>query len=108
MDLENLEKNIEYIFKNKTFLKIALTHTSYANEKNVESNERIEFLGDAILEYIISKHLFSYKEKIVEGEMTKVRAATVCEKSLYEIAKKHNFGDFLFLGKSEILRRRKR
>ena len=102
MKLEDLEKEIGYSFKNKELLKTALTHTSYAHEKNVESNEKLEFLGDSILEFVSSNYLFNNYKKLKEGEMTKVRATIVCEDSLYEIAKKHNFSDFLYLGKSEI------
>ena len=82
-------------------LKNALTHTSYAYENKVESNERLEYLGDSILEFISSKYLFENYGNLSEGEMTKVRAYSVCEDSLYKIAQKHNFSDFLYLGKSE-------
>ena len=102
MKLEILEQNIGYTFKNKELLKRALTHTSYAYEKHIQSNEKLEFLGDSILEFISSKYLYEKFPKLKEGEMTKVRADIVCEKSLYEIAKRHNFSDFLYLGKSEI------
>lgn len=101
MDLKKLEKELNYEFNNKELLKNALTHTSYAYENGVESNEKLEFLGDSILEFISSKYLFLHYPKLNEGEMTKVRASVVCEGSLYQIAISHNFGDFLFLGKSE-------
>ena len=101
MKFEDFEKSINYTFKNKILLKTALTHTSYAYENKVESNERLEFLGDSILEFVSSKLLFNKYKKLTEGEMTKVRAFSVCEDSLYQIAVKHNFSDFLFLGKSE-------
>ena len=103
MLLDELEKNIGYSFKNKKLLENALTHTSYAYEHHVESNEKLEFLGDSILEFISSKYLYSEYAKLKEGEMTKVRASVVCEESLYKVAKKHDFSDFLFLGKSEQL-----
>ena len=106
MDLEQFEKNIEYTFKNKELLKTALTHTSYAHENKVESNEKLEFLGDAILEFIVSDYLYQNYKKLKEGEMTKVRATVVCEDSLYKIATKHNFSDFLYIGRSEIKCRR--
>ena len=102
MNLEKLERNIGYTFKNKRLLENALTHTSYAYEKHIESNEKLEFLGDSILEFISSKYLYSNFPRLSEGEMTKVRATIVCEESLYKIAKRHNFSDFLFLGKSEL------
>ena len=101
--MEKLQENIGYKFKDQELLKKALTHTSYAYEHNVESNEKLEFLGDSILEFISSIYLYKNYPKLKEGEMTKVRATVVCEKSLYKIAKKHNFSDFLYLGKSERL-----
>ena len=100
-EFEKFENNIKYIFKNKELLKKALTHTSYAYENKVESYERLEYLGDSILEFISSKYLFENFQNLSEGEMTKVRAYAVCEDSLYKIAIKHNFSDFLYLGKSE-------
>ena len=103
MKLEKLEQEIGYTFKNKELIETALTHTSYAYEHNKESNEKLEYLGDSILEFISSKYLFNTYKNLREGEMTKVRAAVVCEDSLYKIATKHNFSDFLYLGKSEIL-----
>ena len=101
MGLEVLEKSIGYTFKNKKLLKNALTHTSYAFPNKVESNEKLEFLGDSILEFITSKYLYNNYTNLKEGEMTKVRATIVCEDSLYEVAKMHNFSDFLYLGRSE-------
>ena len=100
-NLENLEKNIKYHFKDIMLLKKALTHTSYANENNIESNEKLEFLGDSILEFISSKYMYEKYPNLKEGEMTKVRAQVVCEKSLYKVAKMHDFSDFLYVGKSE-------
>ena len=101
VNIEELEKNIGYTFKNKELLKQALRHTSYANERNLESNEKLEFLGDSILEFLSSKYIYNKYTNLREGEMTKVRATVVCEKSLYKVAKLHNFSDFLYLGKSE-------
>ena len=101
-NLESLEKEIGYSFNNKQLLRIALTHTSYAYENKVKSYERLEFLGDSILEFISSNYLFENYNNLSEGEMTKVRAAAVCEDSLYKVAIKHNFSDFLYLGKSEL------
>ena len=102
MNYEKLEAELGYVFNNKELLSQALTHTSYAYENKVQSNEKLEFLGDAILEVTISKFLYNNYINLTEGEMTKVRAAVVCEQSLYEVAKKHNFSDFLHLGRSEI------
>lgn len=101
MELQVLENNINYKFKNKELLKNALTHTSYAFERNTASNEKLEFLGDSILEFISSKYLYKNFPNLSEGELTKVRATIVCEESLYKIAKKHNFDKFIFLGRSE-------
>ena len=100
-NLSILEKNIGYKFKNVDLLKKALTHTSYAYENKVESNEKLEFLGDSILEFLSSKYIYKNYPNLKEGEMTKVRATVVCEESLYKIANKHNFSDFLYVGKSE-------
>ena len=99
--MKELEENIGYKFKNKELLKKALTHISYAYEHNIESNEKLEFLGDSILEIVSSIYLFENYRNLKEGEMTKVRATVVCEKSLYKVAKKHSFNDYLYLGKSE-------
>lgn len=98
----NLEDVIGYHFKNKNFLEIALTHTSYANEsKGRKNNERSEFLGDAVLELISSEYIFKTYPNLSEGEMTKTRAYCVCEDSLAEVASKYGFSDFLHVGKSE-------
>ena len=104
IDLEKLrefENEIKYSFKDKSLLVKALTHTSYAYEHKTESYERLEYLGDSILEFISSKYLFNNYNDLSEGEMTKVRAYSVCEDSLYEVALSHNFIKYLFLGKSE-------
>ena len=101
MDFRELENSIGYFFKDESLLKKALTHTSYAYENKIESNEKLEFLGDSILEFISSKYIYNNYPKLKEGEMTKVRATVVCENSLYKVAKKHNFSDFLYLGKSQ-------
>ena len=99
--LEQFEKKIGYIFKNKELLKTALTHTSYAYENKTQSNEKLEYLGDSILEFISSKFLYNNYKELKEGEMTKVRAYAVCEDSLYQVAVQNDFSDFLYLGKSE-------
>ena len=100
-DILEFENQICYKFKNINLLKTALTHTSYAFENKVYSNERVEYLGDSILEFVSSKYLFLNYNNLSEGEMTKVRASAVCEENLYKIALKNNFSDFLYLGKSE-------
>ncbi len=101
MDYTALEESIGYSFKNKELLQQAFMHTSYANIRNLQSNEKLEFFGDSILEFISSEYIYYNYPNLKEGEMTKVRATVVCEDSLYEIALKHNFSDFLILGKSE-------
>jgi ribonuclease-3 len=99
--MQTIEEKIGYTFQNKELLKKALTHTSYAYENNIESNEKLEFLGDSILEFVSSKYLYENYPELKEGEMTKVRATVVCEKSLHKVAKMHDFSDFLYLGRSE-------
>lgn len=91
MKIEKFEKNIGYTFTNKELLKNALTHTSYANENDIASNEKLEFLGDAILEFVTSEYLYKNYQGLKEGEMTKVRASVVCEESLYKTARKARF-----------------
>lgn len=102
-DLEKFEKIIDYTFKNKNLLVQAFSHSSYANEKKIPegSNERLEFLGDSVLSIVVSDHLYKNLKGIAEGELTKLRASLVCEKSLHIFAKKINLGDYLLLGKGE-------
>ncbi len=102
-NLTKLEQNIKYTFKDKKLLQNALTHTSYAYEHGIQSNEKLEFLGDSILEFVSSEYMYNKYTNLKEGEMTKVRATVVCEKSLYKIATIHNFSDYLYLGKSELM-----
>ena len=102
MNLERLEENIGYKFKDKKLLEKALTHTSYAYEHGIQSNEKLEFLGDSILEFVSSNYIYNNYPNLKEGEMTKVRATVVCEHSLYKVAILHGFSDFLNLGKSEL------
>ncbi len=97
----SLEESIGYTFKNKGLLEEALTHISYAHEKGIKSNEKLEFLGDSILEFISSKYLYNKFPYLKEGELTKVRAQVVCEESLYEVAKKHNISKYIKVGHSE-------
>ncbi len=102
--LYELQKKINYEFKDEKLLNEALTHSSYSNEykqaKN-KNNERLEFLGDSVLGLIISSNLFTMKKELPEGELTKIRAAIVCERSLKEVAKSIQLGEFLLLGKGE-------
>lgn len=99
-----LEERIGYSFKNKNLLKTALTHSSYSNEKKVGHfgcNERLEFLGDAVLELTSSEFLFLNYKDMPEGELTKLRASIVCEPTLALCAREISLGDYLMLGKGE-------
>ena len=98
----DLEKIIGYEFKDKTLLDTAITHSSYAHENDVEYyNERIEYLGDAVLELIASEFIYKNYPDLSEGEMTKARAYSVCEESLAKFANDYSFSDFLKVGKCE-------
>ena len=101
MDIEELENSIKYTFRNKELLKTALTHTSYANENDISSYEKLEFLGDSILEFISSKYLYNRYTSLTEGELTKVRAQVVCEDSLKKKKKKHKFYNYILVSRSE-------
>jgi len=103
-DLNLLQENLNYRFIDIELLETALTHTSYANENNIhesKSNERLEFLGDAIISLVVSEYLYNKYPFYPEGELTKIRAKVVCEKSLAYAAKKIDLGKFLYLGKGE-------
>lgn len=104
--LEIVEDKIGYKFKDIKLLKLALTHKSFAYEKgsatNDEYNERIEYLGDAILEHIVSDLLYLNKNTFSEGVMTKKRAAIVCERSLSIAIKEIGVDKYIYLGKCEI------
>lgn len=98
-----LEDKIEYEFKNKNLLTEALTHSSYAHERgDINSNERLEFLGDAVLSLVATEFLYSSFPDTPEGELTKLRASLVCTASLSGFAREIMLGDFIFLGKGEI------
>ena len=101
-NFSEFEKNIGYTFKDKNLLNTALTHTSYSYENGTKSNERLEYLGDSILEFVSSEWLFKNYDNLSEGQMTKVRAVAVCEESLFNVAVKLGFGKFLNLGKSQL------
>ncbi len=102
---ERLEKNIGYKFKNGRLLQTALTHSSYANEMKdrAECNERQEFLGDAVLSIVVSDYIFANYKHLPEGELTKLRASLVCEKSLCQFSREMELGDYLMLGHGEEL-----
>jgi ribonuclease-3 len=106
--IAQLEKIIDYSFNNKNIIKNALTHSSYSNEnkhkdKHIVDNERLEFLGDSVLSIITSEYLYSLNSAFDEGDLTKTRAAVVCENSLYEFATQISLGDYIFLGHGEVL-----
>ena len=103
-DYSILEENIKYVFKDKNLLINALTHTSFANEhkvKKIKDNERLEFLGDAVLEMVSSEFLFENMNEMPEGEMTKLRASLVCEPTLAIDAREIELESFIYLGKGE-------
>ena len=103
-NLEQFEDIIKYKFNNIELLRKAFTHSSYANEKHIEkydNNERLEFLGDAVLELVISDYIFKNYPHMPEGELTKLRAGTVCEGSLAERARDISLSDYIMLGKGE-------
>ena len=102
--LKALENRIGYEFRNRNLLILALTHSSYANEKKLGKagcNERLEFLGDAVLELVSSAYLFNEFPKVSEGELTKTRASMVCEPALAFCARDLDLGEYLLLGKGE-------
>ena len=103
ISFSELEQEIGYVFQNKDLIYEALSHSSYANEKKKQrhSNERLEFLGDSVLSVVVSQYLFEHYKDLPEGELTKIRAALVCEKSLHKFALKIHLGDYLLLGKGE-------
>ena len=103
-DLKKLEETIGYSFRNKRLLSHAMTHSSYANEHRWEKtrcNERLEFLGDAVLELVSSDFLFHTYGELPEGDLTKIRASLVCEPTLAFCAEQIELGEYLFLGKGE-------
>ena len=106
IDLNRLEDLSSYHFSRQTFLKQALTHKSFVNEsslKGIKDNERLEYLGDAVLDLVISEYLFGYLPEANEGDLSKIKSTLVNERTLSEIARKLNLGDFIFLGKGEEL-----
>ncbi|SMC46761.1 ribonuclease III [Papillibacter cinnamivorans] len=99
-----LEEKLKYQFKNPALLELALNHSSYANEnrsRNIQSNERLEFLGDSILGMITAEYLFFTYGEMPEGELTRLRASLVCEQSLVLVAKELDLGEYIRLGRGE-------
>lgn len=104
MTLEKLQENLGYRFRDESLLRGALYHSSYANEhrnENIVSNERLEFLGDAVLGFVSAEFLYSRFPNAPEGELTRIRAALVREESLFEVAQALQLGECLMLGKGE-------
>ena len=107
-EIIELQQKLGYNFKDISYLELALTHSSYSNEQrargiSVSSNERLEFLGDAVLELVVSEYLFSEFKKYREGALTKMRQNLVCEKTLAKIAAELNLGVYLNVGHGEEL-----
>lgn len=102
--MDKLEERLGYTFQNRALLANALTHSSYANEnrgKGLQSNERLEFLGDSVLGMVTADYLFRTHPDLPEGDLTRTRAALVCEGSLVEVAQALELGQHLLLGKGE-------
>ena len=101
--MKTLEEKLGYTFQDPALLENALTHSSRANESRgkLPSNERLEFLGDSILGMVVADHLYRNHPDLPEGELTRTRAALVCEESLVEVARELGLGEYLRLGKGE-------
>ena len=102
--MKELEKKLGYVFQNPALLSEALNHSSYANAHRAlgeQSNERLEFLGDSVLGFVTAEFLFELHRDLPEGDLTRQRAALVCEQSLHEVAKMLDLGKYLKLGKGE-------
>lgn len=101
--MHSLEAKLNYKFNNIELLKNALVHSSYANEirGNTHSNERLEFLGDSVLSIIVAEHIYNKYPNMPEGELTRMRASLVCEKTLCSFARELGLGDYLLLGRGE-------
>lgn len=104
LKLKEMEASLGVTFANLSYLRVALTHSSFANQyKDSEYNERLEFLGDSVLQLSITEYLYkNYKEKS-EGELTKIRSLIVCENSLYEVAKGVSIGAYIRMSRGEEL-----
>ena len=106
--LDGLEKRIGYTFKNREYITVALTHSSYSNEMKAKGqktpfNERLEFLGDSVLSIVVSSYIFDKYKNKQEGDLTKIRAAVVCEKALAKYANAISLGEYMYLGHGEIM-----
>jgi len=104
--MQELEKKLNYTFRNPALLGEALSHSSYANEHrsaHLNSNERLEFLGDSVLGFVTAEYLFAHHPDLPEGDLTRIRAALVREESLFEAAQQLDLGSYLMLGHGEEL-----
>ena len=104
LNIDKIESIIGYTFKNKKLVQLALSHSSYANEKkggHLDSYERLEFLGDSIVSIIVSEYLYINYPTLPEGELTRIRAIVVCESTFCGCVKKLEIGSHLLLGKGE-------
>lgn len=103
IDFSAFEEKINYTYGDGSLLETALTHSSYANEKGhgMKCNERLEFLGDSVLGFVTAEYFFSHMKDLPEGQLTKLRAATVCETACYEYAQEIGLGEVLLLGRGE-------
>jgi ribonuclease-3 len=104
LNLAKIEESIGVKFNNSSLIQIALTHSSYAKQfKDAQYNERLEFLGDSVLQLCITEYLFIKYTNKSEGELTKIRSLIVCESSLYKIARKINLSEFIRMSRGEEL-----
>lgn len=107
-EISELEEKIGYTFRNREYIKVALTHSSYSNEmktkgESVAFNERLEFLGDSVLSIVVSSYIFEKYKNKQEGDLTKIRAAVVCEKALSKFASEIELGEYMLLGHGEAM-----
>ncbi|MDY3006188.1 ribonuclease III [Anaerococcus porci] len=103
--IKKFEESIGYTFKDKNLIDVAFTHSSYINEtkeENKHSNERLEFLGDSVLDLIVSEELYKNHKNYPEGKLTKIRSRIVCTSSFSKASEKFNLSDYLLFGKGEI------
>ena len=104
MDYSEFEKKLGYTFKNKDLLTLSLTHTTYVFEQkrdHYESNQRLEYIGDAVADLVIGRKLYELKPKESEGYLSKIRSIIVCEESFAKVARKLGIGELLLMGKGE-------
>ena len=102
--MKTLEEKLGYTFRDRHLLEAALYHSSYANEhrgSGIQSNERLEFLGDSVLGMVTADYLYHKHPSLPEGDLTRIRAALVCEESLHEVAQSLDLGSYLKLGRGE-------